>query len=118
VIVLSQGLAAMPAGPRALSKPLSLLVEAPIELPYQASIVSGLYLGDFGNIIVYLDAVIGSGCNISQGLTIGVSGRGVRRSAPILGELANAVIRPSDGRSEPVIANASGDRRPGASGQF
>lgn len=81
----------MPLGPRALSEPLSLLA-------YRASIVSGLYLGRFGNIIARPDAVIRPGCNISQGVTIGVSGRGVRRSASNLDECAmlpaNAVIRP------------------------
>lgn len=51
-----------------------------IELPYRARIAPGLYLGHFGNIIVHPDAVIGPGCNFSQGVTIGVSGRGVRRA--------------------------------------
>jgi serine O-acetyltransferase len=67
-----------------------------IELPYRASIAHGPYLRHFGNISVHPDAVIGPGCNISQGVTVEVSGRGVRRGVSTLGECvyvgANAVL--------------------------
>jgi serine O-acetyltransferase len=67
-----------------------------ISIPCQATIGPGLYIGHFGNIIVSEDAVIGHTCNISQGVTIGVSGRGQRRGMPRIGNrvyiAANAVI--------------------------
>ena len=85
-----------------------------IELPDRASIAPGLYLRHFGKISVHPDAVIGPGCNISQGVTIAVSGRGVRRGVPIPGECAcvgaNAVIsdRLTVGDEAVIAANALG----------
>jgi serine O-acetyltransferase len=71
-------------------------IAAGITLPYQATIGPGLYIGHYGNIIVSTDAVIGHTCNLSQGITIGVSGRGQRRGVPIVGNrvyiAANAVV--------------------------
>lgn len=58
---------------------------AGITLPCQATIGPGLYIGHYGNIIVSPDAVIGHTCNLSQGVTIGVSGRGQRRGVPVIG---------------------------------
>jgi|SRR5579859_4270064 len=67
-----------------------------ISLPYTARIGAGLYIGHFGNIIVNGGAVIGEHCNLSQGVTIGVSGRGRQRGVPIVGQRvyigANAVV--------------------------
>jgi Serine acetyltransferase len=67
-----------------------------ITIPYQASIGPGFYIGHFGNIVLSSDAVIGHTCNISQGVTIGVSGRGARRGVPKIGNrvyiAANAVV--------------------------
>ncbi|MFL5703419.1 MAG: serine O-acetyltransferase [Ktedonobacteraceae bacterium] len=67
-----------------------------ISIPCQATIGPGLYIGHFGNIIIAEDAVIGHTCNISQGVTIGVSGRNQRRGVPRIGNrvyiAANAVI--------------------------
>lgn len=67
-----------------------------ITLPYQAFIGYGLYIGHYGNIILSKDVVIGHTCNLSQGVTIGVSGRGERRGVPRIGNrvyiAANAVI--------------------------
>jgi serine O-acetyltransferase len=67
-----------------------------IELPYRARVAPGLYIGHFGSIIIHPDTVIGAGCNLSQGVTLGISGRGSRRGVPVLGERvyvgANAVI--------------------------
>lgn len=57
-----------------------------ISLPPSARIGTGLYIGHFGAIIVSGQAVIGEGCNISQGVTIGVSGTGDRRGAPTIGD--------------------------------
>jgi serine O-acetyltransferase len=91
--------------PSALKKPLLVLcvlwqklieVLTGIELPYRARIAPGLYIGHFGAIIIHPDVVIGAGCNLSQGVTLGISGRGNRRGVPTLGERvyvgANAVI--------------------------
>ncbi len=67
-----------------------------ISLPPECTIGPGLYIGHFGTIIVSPQAVIGSNCNLSQGVTLGVSGRAERRGAPTLGNrvyvAANAVV--------------------------
>ena len=67
-----------------------------ITLPSRAKIGPGLYIGHHGNIIVHEDAVIGATCNLSQGVTIGTSGRGTARGAPRIGDrvyiATNAVV--------------------------
>ncbi|MCG3146242.1 MAG: 2,3,4,5-tetrahydropyridine-2,6-dicarboxylate N-acetyltransferase [Gammaproteobacteria bacterium] len=67
-----------------------------ISIPYTTKIGSGLYIGHYGTIIVHPDTSIGENCNISQGVTIGISGRGDKRGAPIIGNrvyiAANAVV--------------------------
>lgn len=67
-----------------------------ISIKYRTRIGTGFYIGHFGNIFLGPDVVIGPMCNISQGVTIGVSGRGERRGYPTLGERvyvgANAII--------------------------
>jgi len=71
-------------------------IVAGIHLPYSASIGKSFYIGHFGGIIINAHAIIGDNCNISQGVTIGVSGRGEHRGVPIIGNNvyigANAVI--------------------------
>ncbi|MEZ4858015.1 MAG: serine O-acetyltransferase [Flavobacteriaceae bacterium] len=71
-------------------------VVAGISLPYSASIGHSFYIGHFGTIIINANAVIGDNCNISQGVTIGVSGRGENRGVPVIGNNvymgANAII--------------------------
>ncbi|HTN65138.1 MAG TPA: serine acetyltransferase, partial [Burkholderiaceae bacterium] len=59
-----------------------------IELPRGATIGPGLYIGHFGGITISPDAVLGRNCNVSQGITIGYSGRGV----PVIGD--NVYIAP------------------------
>lgn len=80
--------------PKFLKKPLLLwgvLVQKHIEIitgimiPYSASIGTHFYIGHFGGIIINSKAVFGDNCNISQGVTIGVSGRGERRGVPVIG---------------------------------
>ncbi len=65
-------------------------------LPGRAEIGPGLYIGHFGPLVVHPDAVIGRRCNLSQGVTIGVSGRGGRRGVPRIGDrvyiASNAVV--------------------------
>ena len=67
-----------------------------ISLPYSAHIGDHFYIGHFGGIIINASAVIGNNCNLSHGVTIGISGRGDRRGVPIIGNNvyigANAVI--------------------------
>lgn len=55
-------------------------------LPYSADIYPGLYLGHYGPTLVNADATVGAGCNISQGVSIGVSGQGAERGAPVIGK--------------------------------
>tara|TARA_R100001369_G_scaffold11984_2_gene25794 strand:+ start:43 stop:594 length:552 start_codon:yes stop_codon:yes gene_type:complete len=67
-----------------------------ISLPYSAIIGERFYIGHFGGIIINAQAVIGNNCNISQGVTIGVSGTKQKRGVPILGDNvyigANAIV--------------------------
>jgi serine O-acetyltransferase len=55
-------------------------------LPCAARIGPGLYLNHFGPIIVNKRAVVGANCDISNGVTIGVSGRGEKRGVPVVGD--------------------------------
>jgi len=57
-----------------------------IEIPFTAKIGRGLYIGHFGQIILSPMAVMGEFCNISQGITIGQSGRGESQYVPIIGD--------------------------------
>jgi serine O-acetyltransferase len=69
---------------------------AGISIPASAKIGDSFYIGHFGGIILNADAVIGNNCNISQGVSIGVSGQGEKRGVPVIGNNvyvgANAVI--------------------------
>lgn len=67
-----------------------------ISIPASAKIGHSFYIGHFGGIILNSNAVIGNNCNISQGVTIGVSGIGERRGVPLIGNNvyigANSVV--------------------------
>jgi serine O-acetyltransferase len=63
-----------------------------IELHRRAQIGPGLYIGHSGGIIVSPLAIIGSNCNLSQSVTIGVSGEGEKFGAPVIGN--NVYIAP------------------------
>jgi serine O-acetyltransferase len=67
-----------------------------ISIPASSRIGHSFYIGHFGGIIINANAVIGNNCNISQGVTIGVSGRGEKRGTPVLGDEvyigANSVV--------------------------
>jgi serine O-acetyltransferase len=58
---------------------------AGISIAHQARIGPGLMLGHFGNIFIGGEVVIGEGCNVAQGVTLGISGRGAQRGMPTLG---------------------------------
>lgn len=91
--------------PSIIKKPLLLMsivfqkwieIIAGISIPYSCSIGHSFYIGHFGGVIINANVKIGNNCNISQGVTIGVSGRGDKRGVPILGNNiyigANAVL--------------------------
>lgn len=63
-----------------------------IEIPRAATIGAGNYIGHFGGIIISPKAKIGSGCSISHGVTIGISGHGTNRGVPTIGD--NVYIGP------------------------
>lgn len=67
-----------------------------ISIPASATIGHSFYIGHFGGIIFNAKTLIGNNCNVSQGVTIGVSGIGEKRGVPILGNNvylgANAVV--------------------------
>lgn len=56
-----------------------------IELPRSARIGAGLYIGHFGGITISPGATIGRRCNISNNITIGLSGQGERSGVPTIG---------------------------------
>jgi serine O-acetyltransferase len=57
-----------------------------ISLEPKAEIGPGLYIGHFGCIIVGSGVKIGANCNLSQGVTLGVDGRGKNRGSPQIGD--------------------------------
>ncbi|MEN8817636.1 MAG: serine O-acetyltransferase [Nonlabens sp.] len=57
-----------------------------ISIPYSAQIGEGFYIGHHSGIIINPNAIIGKNCNISQGVTIGVSGKGPYRGTPVIGD--------------------------------
>lgn len=67
-----------------------------ISIPASAEIGHSFYIGHFGGIILNAKTIIGNNCNISQGVTIGVSGQGEKRGVPVIGNDvyigANAVL--------------------------
>lgn len=56
-----------------------------ISIPASAKIGHSFYIGHFGGIIINSEVIIGTNCNISQGVTIGVSGLGEKRGVPVIG---------------------------------
>lgn len=63
-----------------------------IEISRSAEIGPGLYIGHYGGITISGLAKIGKNVNISQLVTIGVSGHGEKRGAPTIGD--NVYIAP------------------------
>ncbi len=57
-----------------------------IDIPNQAEIGKGLYIGHFGGIFLNTGVKMGEYCNLSQGVTIGVGGRGENSGCPKLGD--------------------------------
>lgn len=67
-----------------------------ISLPAQGEIGPGLFVPHFGPTVVNGAVRIGRNCTLSQGVSIGVGGRGAARGCPVLGDRVfvgpNAVI--------------------------
>jgi serine O-acetyltransferase len=67
-----------------------------ISIPASAKIGHSFYIGHFGGIIINANTIMGNHCNISQGVTIGVSGLAEKRGVPQIGNHvyigANAVV--------------------------
>ncbi len=67
-----------------------------ISIPSSAAIGHSFYVGHFGGVIINAKAIIGNNCNISQGVTIGVSGLNESRGVPRIGNNvylgANSVV--------------------------
>jgi len=63
-----------------------------IEIAHVADIGPGLFIGHFGQIVVHPDVKIGKNCNLSQGVTIGVSNRGENAGVATIGD--NVYIGP------------------------
>lgn len=62
------------------------------DISFRVEIGKGFYIGHFGGIVIHGDAIIGKNCNISQGITIGVSNHGNKKGIPIIGD--NVFIGP------------------------
>lgn len=56
-----------------------------IDIPVDADIGPGLYIGHYGGIVLHPRTVLGENCNLSQGVTIGEGGRGENRGVPRIG---------------------------------
>jgi serine O-acetyltransferase len=67
-----------------------------ISIPASVKIGKSFYIGHFGGIILNAQSIIGENCNISQGVTIGVSGVNEKRGVPTIGNHvyigANSVV--------------------------
>ena len=59
---------------------------AGIDLPKETRVGKGLYIGHFGGIVINRRAILGDYVTLNQGVTIGISGRGEQRGAPVLGD--------------------------------
>lgn len=55
------------------------------DISYRTKIGEGLYIGHSGGIVIHGDTQIGDYCNLSQGITIGVSIRGNKAGIPKIG---------------------------------
>jgi serine O-acetyltransferase len=52
----------------------------------ECEIGEGFYIGHYGSIFIHKESPIGRNCNVSQGVTIGVGGRGEKRGCPKIGD--------------------------------
>jgi serine O-acetyltransferase len=98
VFRFGQWLQSLPSLPRLLLLPVYFVLNGlvkimwGIELPRSATIGPGFYIGHFGGITIAPGVVIGRNCNISQHITIGLSGQGEKAGVPTIGD--NVYIAP------------------------
>lgn len=57
------------------------------QIPTSTQIGYGFYIGHFGTIIINPKAIIGNNCNITSGVTIGQTNRGLLKGVPIIGDM-------------------------------
>jgi serine O-acetyltransferase len=76
-----------------------------IDISLHSDVGPGFYIGHYGGIVVGAHIIIGRNCNISQGVTLGITNRGKRAGVPTLGD--NVYIAPG----AKIIGNITiGDR--------
>lgn len=63
-----------------------------IEIPNHTRIGPGLYIGHLGGIVINGEVIIGKNCNLSQGVTVGVTNVGKHIGNPVIGD--NVYIGP------------------------
>lgn len=63
-----------------------------VDIPHEAQIGAGINIDHFGGIFISKYARIGKNLNISQDVTIGMSGKGDSRGVPVIGD--NVYIGP------------------------
>lgn len=68
------------------------MIKYGIEIHPETKIGEGFYIGHWGGIVISNETCIGTNCNISQGVTIGISGENEERGSPIIGN--NVYIGP------------------------
>ena len=71
----------------------ALKVKYGLDISYRTKIGKGFYIGHFGQVVIHGDAIIGENCNISQGITIGISNYGNKKGIPNIGN--NVFIGPN-----------------------
>jgi serine O-acetyltransferase len=64
----------------------NLKIKYGFDISYRTQIGKGFYIGHFGNIVIHGDTIIGDNCNISQGITFGVSNSGTTIGVPTIGD--------------------------------
>jgi serine O-acetyltransferase len=87
----SQGVWARPLLVIARFMTKQLRIRFGISIPWRTQIGPGFYIGHYGGIFVGPGVVIGRNCNMSQGVTLGMSNRG-RIGVPTIGD--NVYIGP------------------------
>lgn len=63
-----------------------------IAISFESDIGPGFYIGHFGGIVVYPLSQIGKNCNLSHGVTLGITQRGKNKGYPRIGD--NVYIGP------------------------
>ena len=56
------------------------------QIPIATQIGHGFYIGHFGTIIINPKTTIGNNCNITSGVTIGQTNRGILKGVPTIGD--------------------------------